>query len=110
MTKFEQELFDERLALGIITKTNCSRNENKEYKALYQAGEPLPDNIHCDPDEEGKFIRIVHNDIAKEDIDALLECRRVRYLGDIKNALLYIAVIISVPLFLGVFGILTNLR
>ncbi len=99
MSSLRDELKDLYLELGIFEKYPCSKEENKQFGELANNREQLPDGVHQAND--GSFYRFVKTDMSKEEIEELLLCRQICYLKTIKTAVIFLAALPIVGLFLG---------
>lgn len=101
MESYEVELNEMKSDLGIISKVKCSKEEQKEFRRMKKAGEPISSEkngqIFVDSND-GTFFRNVSIDMTNDEINQLMAYRQMQYLKSISSGVTFFVVLTVISL------------
>ncbi len=92
MKDLKKELKQMKKDFDIIQKVECTKEEIKEFKKLTKEKKPLPDGVFIG-DMADDYYRVIETDLTHEEIQELLEFRKLSYILTIKNSILFFVVL-----------------
>ena len=92
MKDLRKELEALYLDLDLVQREYCSKEEEAELAQLLEQGRSLPDDVQTSS-SNGLHFRFVKTDLTPEERKDLFECRRLKYLGTIRNCALCFTVL-----------------
>ena len=93
MAKLNEQVRQSRIIYGVVKKLDCMQKENKEFRKLYYDDQPLPDGIYK-YQEFDDFYRMEDDELSREEIDELIEYRKLATLRSIRAWCVFISVIL----------------
>ena len=96
IASLRERLIDE----GILGAENCSPEENEQFQALLETGEPLPEGVYPTPESEYEFCRIPDSKLTPAEELNLIEVLKLRRVMTIQKWVSFFGVLTVISLIL----------
>ena len=94
MSGIKQVIVEEKLELGLVSRDQCSKEENLAMHKLEAQDLPLPEGVYPYETIPGEYYRVDESDYSAEEMTLLLNLQRNKYLRNISRSITLIAFIL----------------
>lgn len=104
----KKELRKLRLEHDLISKKDCTFQENEEYSAVVKEGKELPHNVFEYINSEGKgtgeFYEIFETDLSPEEREEYIRLKQCKNINIIKNCTVFFTALVALGLALAIIN------
>ncbi len=106
------ELHSYKFAFDLLQRIPCSKEENKEYKAILKNGGSLPEGVfpyvyEGGEEPNGEFYTIYETDLTQAELDEYIAYKQLYMIRTIKNCVVFFTVLAVISLIIAFFMIMS---
>ena len=99
-------LRDRLIDEGILAAENCSPEENEQFQAMLETGEPLPEGVYATQETEYEFCRIPDSNLTPAEELNLIEVLKLKRVMTIQKWVSFFGVLTVINLILSLLLLL----
>ncbi len=93
-----EKLREHKFEFGLLARTPCTKQENKEYLQILKDGGNLPEGVRAYSYEPDEFYRIQEADLSEAEIQEYLTYKQLSLIRTIKNCVVFFTVLAVIGL------------